>query len=184
MAMDIARRITTAQALLEAGDIGRCELVRGRLRVMTPASGMHGWVAARVAARLFRHVEATGCGVVLAAETGFLISRQPDSVRAPDAAFVAAGRAHLIPARGWVQGPPDLAVEVLSPDDRPADVEEKVADWLSSGTRAVWLVDPASKTVAVRRIGEAPLLLRAADVLEGGELVPGLEIDVSDVFPR
>ena len=182
MSMDIARNITTARELLEAGDIGPCELVRGRLRVMSPAGGRHGRIAARITGRLDAYVERTNGGAVLAAETGFLIASDPDTVRAPDVAFVVAERVHLIPARGFVRGCPDLAVEVLSPDDRERDVDEKVGAWIAAGTRIVWVVDPEMRTITVHRAGVAPFVLCSGSHVTGGEVLPGFELPVDVPF--
>lgn len=173
--------ITTAAQLLRAQDIGRCELVRGELRMMIPPGFDHGRVTVRLTTPLSEHVEAHGLGTVVAAETGFLLARDPDTVRAPDIAFVAAVRLPG-PERGYFPGAPDLAVEVLSPDDRPGYVREKVAEWLDAGARAVWVVDPRAKTVAVHVARREPVVLGEADVLRGGEVVPGFEVAVSRIF--
>ncbi|MHC4934337.1 MAG: Uma2 family endonuclease, partial [Planctomycetota bacterium] len=108
--------ITTAEQLLRAGDIGRCELVRGELRMMIPPGFAHGRITIKLTGPILKHVEANGLGIVVAAETGFLLARDPDTVRAPDIAFVRAARGPG-PERGYFPGAPDLAVEVLSPDD-------------------------------------------------------------------
>jgi Uma2 family endonuclease len=102
-------------------------------------------------------------------------------VRAPDIAFVAA--VHLPgPKRGYFPGAPDLAVEVLSPDDRPGYVRERVAEWLDAGTRAVWVVDPRAKNVAVHVARCEPVVLGEADVLRGGDVLPGFAVAVSRIF--
>ena len=177
----MAREITTAEELLTAQDIGRCELVRGRLRAMIPPGAEHGRLAHELGYMISRHVKAHGLGTVYAAETGFLLSRDPDTVRAPDVAFVRADRAPA-PPRGYYPGAPDLAVEVLSPDDRPGYVREKVAEWLEAGTRAVWVVDPRSRTVTVHEPGAEPRLLEEADALFGGDVLPGFELMVAEIF--
>ena len=161
MSMDIARNITTARELLEAGDIGPCELVRGRLRVMTPAGEEHGLVAMNIAFRLASHVRERGLGFVYAAETGFHIERNPDTVRAPDVAFVTSER--RVSRRGFHEIAPDLAVEVVSPGDRATEVDEKVRDWLAAGTRLVWVADPASRTIVPHRAGSSPRSFRVGD---------------------
>jgi len=116
-----------------------------------------------------------------AAETGFLLARDPDTVRAPDLAFVRAERAPP-PSRGYYPGAPDLAVEVLSPDDRPAYVRDKVGEWLEAGALAVWVVGPQRRTVAVHRTGEEPRLLDETETLRGGEPLPGFVLRVRDLF--
>jgi len=173
--------ITTAEQLLEAGDIGRCELVRGELRTMIPPSFQHGRITIKLTRPIVNHVEAHGLGTVVAAETGFVLSREPDTVRAPDIAFVRTARGPG-PDRGYFPGAPDLAVEVLSPDDRPRYVREKVAEWLEAGTRAVWVVDPRVRTVTVHTPAEDPRVLQEAEILDGGDVLPGFTLAVRNVF--
>ncbi len=114
---------------------GRCELVRGELVEMTPARANHGRFAMRIALKLGNYVLSQDLGEVLAAETGFVLARNPHTVRAPDAAFVRKGRDAQIGERGFFDGPPDLAVRVLSPEDTAGEVNSKVRDWLSAGCR-------------------------------------------------
>ncbi len=182
MSMDSLRRITTARELLAAGDIGRAELVRGRLRRMTPAGGEHGRVAMKIALRIGRFAEETGAGVVLAAETGFLLETGPDTVRAPDVAFLRRARASDARIRGFIPGAPDLAVEVLSPDDRPSEVQEKTREWLAAGALAVWIVDPDARTISLHAAGREPVTLGATDRLDGNDAVPGFAIPVAAAF--
>ena len=160
----------------------RTELVRGRLVVREPAGYEHGRVAARVLGRLAAHVYATACGELLAAETGFTLQRAPDTVRAPDVAFIRAGRAPARGTRGFPELAPDLAVEVRSPEDRRAEVAEKVADWIAAGTALVWVVDPEARTVVVHAAGESPCTLLESDTLRGGDLLPGFEVPVRELF--
>ena len=173
--------ITTADQLLRAGDIGRCELVRGELRTMIPPGFEHGRIAVNLTGPIASHVKTHGLGTVVAAETGFFLSRDPDTVRAPDVAFVRATRP-AGPPRGYYPGAPDLAVEVLSPDDRPGYVREKVAEWLEAGTLAVWVVDPGKRTVTVHEPGERAAVFSEGELLSGGDLLPGFELAVHDVF--
>lgn len=172
--------ITTAEELLKAQHIGRCELVRGELRMMVPPGFEHGRIALGIGHRLEGHVKERGLGVVVG-ETGFLLATKPDTVRAPDAAFVRAERVKG-PIRGYFPGAPDLAVEVLSPGDRPGEVSEKVAEWLQAGAQAVWVLDPADRTVTIHATGQWPRRLDAEDVLCGGNAVPGFEIVVGEIF--
>ena len=121
-------------------------------------------------------------GVVTGAETGFLIARDPDTVRAPDVAFVRAERVPTNPTPGFFQGPPDLAVEVLSPSDRASEVLAKMRDWLQAGCLAVWLVDPATKTVSVCRDKTPMVTLGLSDDLTGDDVVPGFSFPVGQIF--
>lgn len=168
--------ITTADELLRAQDLGRCELVRGELRMMVPPGFEHGWLQSRIGSRLANFVESRNLGVVLG-EIGFVLARKPDTVRAPDIAFIRAGRvAGRIP--GYVEGAPDLAVEILSPDDRPGYVRDKVAEWLEAGAGAVWVVDPRNRTVTVHGSRRKAMVLGEADVLRGDGALAGFELAV------
>jgi len=123
--MSATRELMTAQQLIETPGLGRCELIRGELVMMTPAGYEHGLIAGRIHLRLAPFVEQHGLGEVTAAEVGFQISQNPDTVRAPDVAFVCRERTPRTRLRGYFQGPPDLAVEVVSPDDRPSSPLKK-----------------------------------------------------------
>jgi Uma2 family endonuclease len=172
--------ITTAEELLRAQDIGRCELVRGELVMMVPPGFEHGRIGNRIGLRLGSFVESRGLGVVLS-EIGFVLSRKPDTVRAPDVAFVRSGRV-AGPNPGYVEGAPDLAVEILSPDDRPGYVRDKVAEWLEAGAGAVWVVDPRDRTVTVHRTRRKAVALGEADVLRGDGALRDLELPVREIF--
>jgi Uma2 family endonuclease len=171
--------IQTAAELLAATDIGRCELVRGELTVMNAAGGRHGRIAMRLGHAIFDFVERHELGEVLAAETGFFLARDPDTVRAPDVSFVRSGRDI---GQGFVEGAPNLAVEVLSPSDRPGYVREKVAEWLEAGAEAVWVVDPQERTVTAHVAVGEPHLFRDRDVLDGDLVLPGFELALSRLF--
>ena len=186
MAVPVRRPLMTAEQLFELPDEGYCsELVEGEIIRMTPAGGTHGIVAMRVGALLSEFVEAHRLGVCFAAETGFILQRDPDTVRAPDVAFVAAGRVPKtgIPTFYWPFAP-DLAVEVLSPWDRPAEVRRKVDEYLAAGTRLVWIVDPAAHTVHVHQSPGSVHVLRHDDELDGGDVLPGFRCAVKRLFPQ
>ena len=172
--------ITTAEELLRAQDIGRCELVRGELRMMVPPGFEHGRIQNRIGRRLGDLVESRNLGVVVG-EIGFVLARNPDTVRAPDVAFVRSGRV-AGPNPGYVEGAPDLAVEILSPDDRPGYVRDKVAEWLEAGTGAVWVVDPRDRTVTVHRSRRKAVVLGEADVLRGDSALADFELAVREIF--
>src|SRR5882762_6997701 len=149
----------------------RYELVKGELIRMSPPGAEHGSVTMNVAGPLYQHVRENDLGVVYAAETGFKLDADPDTVRAPDVAFVSRSRreeAGTVKAY-WI-GAPDLAVEVLSPHDRPRRVDEKVANWLEAGTRMVWVVNSKTRTVTVFR-PDNTIVLREEDILDGGDVV-------------
>jgi Uma2 family endonuclease len=126
-------RLVTAEELFNYPDPKRYELVRGVPRVSEPPGGVHGRLAVKLGGRLDEHVTRLGLGTVLV-EAGYVLERGPDTVRGPDVSFVSTAR--LPPDRipeQFISGPPDLAVEILSPGDRWAETEEKVADWSIHG---------------------------------------------------
>ena len=161
----------------------RVELVRGEVITMAPAGAEHGEIAGFTFGALFNFVRPNSLGSLFAAETGFILARNPDTVRAPDVAFVAAERAAQQRGRtGFFEGPPDLAVEVVSPHDTAEEVEAKVLDYLEAGTRMVWIVRPRTRTVTVYRSLREVQVLRPGDTLEGGDVLPGLAIPVESLF--
>ena len=182
--MATTEQITTAEELLRTPGLGRCELVRGELIMMTPAGFEHGRIVSRIGARLEDFVEEQRLGIVTGAETGFQIGRDPDTVRAPDVGFVRAERVPAGPIRGFFPGAPDLAVEVLSPDDRAGEVLGKVQDWLAAGCRAVWVVDPARQTVSAYRSRDPMVVWGVSDELSGGDILPGFKVPVAEIFAR
>jgi Uma2 family endonuclease len=174
--------VTTAEQLLEATGLGRCELVRGELIMMTPVSGEHARIVLKLGARLLAFVEEKRLGTVYAGDPGFHIGRDPDTVRAPDVAFVRAERLPKGPVRGFFQTPPDLAVEVLSPGDRAGEVLDKVHQWLEAGCRVVWVVDPEHQTVTVYEGPDRIATRTADDELTCDELLPGFGLAVKEIF--
>jgi Uma2 family endonuclease len=137
----------------------------------------------RIAARLFQHVEAHNLGTVYAAETGFQLAQDPDTVRAPDVAFVSRQRlAAVEETEGYWPGAPDVAVEVISPSDRYTDVEDKVVEWLEAGSRMVIVVNPRQRAVTVYHSRTDIIRLTEEDTLEGGDVVPGWQLPIREVF--
>lgn len=159
----------------------RTELVRGVLVVREPAGYRHGDVAMRLAVAIFNYVEAHGLGRVFAAETGFTLARNPDTVRAPDVAYISAARLPDPLPRGFAELAPDLAVEVLSPGDRPGEVLAKVGDWLNAGARLVWVVDPARVLARVYRADGSESMLDDTDALRGEDVLPGFEYPINAI---
>jgi len=137
----------------------------------------------RIAAHLFQHVEAHHLGTVYAAETGFQLTQDPDTVRAPDVAFISRQRGEAVgEIEGYWPGAPDVAVEVISPSDRYTDVEDKVVEWLEAGCRMVIVVNPRQRSVTVYRSHTDMVRLTEEDTLDGGEVVPGWQLPIKEVF--
>lgn len=162
----------------------RMELVRGRLVREPRPAPLHARVVTTLVWLLEGFVRETGAGVVLV-EAGFLLSRGPDTVRGPDISFVATGR---LPVDGYEQGgfwemAPDLAIEVLSPGNRASEMQEKVLDYLTAGSRQVWVVDPRLRSVTVHSPGGEARLLTGSSVLEGGDVLPGFQVELQELFP-
>jgi len=158
----------------------RAELVGGQVVEMTPPGFRHGAIVVTLARLLHEHVAGQGLGTVVA-ETGFVLSRDPPTVRAPDVAVVLAARVPSPSPVRFFQGPPDLAVEVLSPDDSPAELAAKVTDYLRAATQAVWVVDPTSHRVTVHtRSGATRYALD--EVLDGAPVLPALRLPVAKLL--
>ena len=182
--MSTTTKLMTADELWEMPDDGFCyELVRGELRKMAPAGGEHGVVIINLAAPLKVHAKANNLGLVFGAETGFRLSEAPDSVRAPDVAFVARERIPLtgIP-RGFWPGAPDLAVEVVSPNDKIYEIDEKIEDYLAAGVRLIWIVYPKKRSVTVHSPVSEPRVLMIDDTLDGADVVVGFQLPVREIF--
>lgn len=179
----------TSPALLTADDLlrlqppdKRTELVRGVMIVREPAGFRHGDIAMNIAARMHSFVRQHRVGRVLAAETGFTLFTNPDTVRAPDVAFVRHDRIPDPLPRGYASFAPDLAVEVLSPGDRPGEVLAKVADWLTAGTRLVWVVDPDRRVARVHRADGTVSVISESEALDGEDVLPGFACPLAEVL--
>ena len=150
---------------------------------MTPSGELHGRVTMRFAWPLGKYVDENHLGAVCAAGAGFLIKRNPDTVRAPDAAFVSRERmSAAAESRSYFPGAPDLAVEVISPSDSYSDVDSKVTQWLDAGCRMVVVVDARHETIVVRRVGVSDLILDRDATFDGDDVVPGFRLAVRRLF--
>ncbi len=175
-------RLISAEELFQTPNLGRCELVRGELIMMTPAGFKHGLIVINLSSVLDNFVKSHRLGRITGAETGFIIRRDPDTVRAPDVAFISADRLPAEIPQGYFDGPPDLALEVLSPNDRASEVQGKICDWLETGCRAVWIVDPKTKSVTIYKSTHDIVFLTTADTLTDAQLLPGFSVAVSEIF--
>ena len=173
----------TADDLLDMPDDGfRYELVRGELRQIPLRETVEGSVAAHIAGSIGGYIRSNGLGSAYIA-TGFLLASDPDHVRAPDAAFVQRERVEEVgDSPGFFPGPPDVAIEVISPSDLYTDVDEKVSDWLDAGTLAVIVVDPRRRVVKVHRSLTDVVVLAEADTLEVSDVVLGWQMSIKDIF--
>ena len=152
--------------------------------MMSPAGGRHGRVTVRINKLLAIHVDDNDLGATFAAETGFLLATDPDTVRAPDGAFLVKDKmAKVQDDSGFLPYAPDLAVEVVSPSDTFAEVEKKAFMWLDFGTNLVLIVEPLSKTVHAYRSRKNIVVLRSNDVLDATDTVAGWKVQAADFFP-
>lgn len=184
--MSIApQRLLTAEefAALPLGEM-RSELIEGVLHTMPPTFEDHSEFTARLTIILGHFVLTHDLGTMYAAETGFLIARNPDTVRAPDIAFTRKERVSSdSPAPRWVPVIPDLVVEVASSGDRPGELRQKAAMWLEAGVRLVWVALPAQRVIEVYRAGLPVTMLDMGATLDGSDAVPGFSTPVAAIFP-
>lgn len=161
----------------------RQELIRGVI-VTSPLPGaLHGEVAAHVGCLIADHVDRYNLGACYAAGTGFFIERDPDTVCAPDFAFVGNHRlAEVVDAAGYLPFAPDLAVEVCCVDDCDERINERIRRWLAAGSSLVWDVDPVASTVVVHRPGAEPVTLQDNQEIDGADVIPGFRCRVADFF--
>ena len=175
----------TAEEFFEMPEsVNKRELVNGEVVEMSPDGGPHGRLQMRLG-RFSSHTSRRNAQGEIFGDLGFVLSRNPDKVRAPDVSFVSASQLREHPMReGYYEGYPDLAVEVASPNDRLRDVEEKVQEYFDAGTRLVWLVYPVLRVVTVRYPDGRGQTLRGDDVLSGEDVLFGFEVKLTDLFGK
>jgi Uma2 family endonuclease len=176
--------LMTAEELMELPRDGfRYELINGELEKMPPPGHPHGRITIRLSVPLSQFIWDQQLGEVFAADTGFKLTTDPDTVLAPDFAFVTNKRFEEgSKTEGYWPGPPDLAVEVLSPNDRPGKVNKKISRWFSFGTKQVWIVDQKHSTVTVYRSPSDTTTFSGSDYLEAPDLFPGFRISLDRIF--
>jgi Uma2 family endonuclease len=161
------------------------ELVEGEIVEMSKTSGLHGQITMLLGARIFNYVAEKGLGIVTAAATGFILERNADgrdTVRALDIAFLSSGSVPAVLPDQLLDVAPDLAVEVISPSNKVADMQRKIRQLLAAGTTLVWIVRPETRTVEVHTRTGA-ITLEDDDTLSGGDIMPGFEVPVREIFP-
>jgi Uma2 family endonuclease len=169
---------------LPDGGVHRYELVKGVLVTMAPPGFGHGGTAFRLGHLMQLAIDQRGLGGEVVVESGFQLEEDPDTVRGLDVAYVARERLPATDARdGYYRGAPDLAVEVVSPHDTATEVLEKVQEYLTAGSRLVWVVDARTRTVTVYRPDGSAQVLRETDTLSGEAVLPGFAPPVREIFP-
>jgi len=184
--MATTSHLITADELWAMPEDGRFhELVRGEILVMTPAGLEHGWIVADLGATLRDFVRANSLGIIVSGDAGFVLQRNPDTVRGPDIAFIRQVR---IDKTGispkYFEGPPDLAIEVVSPEDRYTEVDAKVQDYLAAGAQLVWVVNPRTRNVTAYGADRQIRVFTEGEELVATELLPGFACRVADLFPK
>lgn len=176
-------KLTTIEDLWEITEPGRYDVIDGDLYQMPPAGGEHGEIEMTIGALLWQFVRHHRLGKVYSGDTGFILSRDPLVWLSPDAAFVRADRLPPPEERaGFLPLAPDLAVEIVSPSDRPALVSRKVQEYLRAGTRLVWVVEPRTRTITIHRLDQPASVYTATDEIDAGDILPGFRVAVTDLF--
>jgi Uma2 family endonuclease len=175
--------MTAQELLLYSNEPYRHELVDGRLHEMEPTGAEHGVVVTQICVLLAAHVEARALGQTFVGDVGFQIASDPDTVRAPDVAFVSRERMRAIglPTGFW-PGPPDLAIEVVSPSDRRSEVVGKALQWLDAGALGVVIADPRRRIATVYRSRTDIRVLDPGGALDLDDIVRGFAPQVADLF--
>jgi Uma2 family endonuclease len=173
----------TAEQLASMPDNGkRCELVDGVLHMMSPAGGRHGRIAGKLFLRVGNHVERHNLGETFAAETGFLIGQNPDTVRAPDVSFVSYARlSDFADYPGYLPLAPDMVAEVVSLHDHSSEVEAKANAWLRAGVRVVLVVDPQTSLIREYR-SPNQIQVHSEGAIDLGDILPEFKLDVAELF--
>ena len=175
--------LITGEDLARLGDIGRSELIDGRIVRMSPTNYRHGRVELRIGAALEVFVSPRGFGAVLTGEVGIYTRRDPDRVRGADVLYLThATYARRSPRLAFLDVAPELVAEVLSPEDRAVAVTQKLREYFALGVRLVWIADPEARTVMVHRSLTDLRELREGDLLTGEDVLPGFEVPVAALF--
>jgi Uma2 family endonuclease len=176
-------QLMTADELLAMGSNAPYELWEGVLREVSPSSVGPGIIGMRIGSAILVHVDTHRLGYVTNADAGFILNRDPYTVVAPDVGFIRGNRMPSgVYERGFFPGGPDLAVEVISPTDERADIDRKQDLYARAGVPLVWWVDPERRTVTVHRPGQDPEILDESATLDGGDILPGFQIEISHIF--
>ncbi len=161
------------------------ELVEGVIVDVSRPGWEHGEILSFIHVELAVHARQNGLGRVAVGDTGFVLERRADgkdTVRGLDLAFISKDRASAQLSTGWTTIAPDLAVEVISPSNKASDIHKKIQQLLAAGTALVWIVYPQLRSVTVYTTDGASVLMEN-DTLTGGDVLPGFEVRVADIFP-
>jgi Uma2 family endonuclease len=178
----LTETLVTGQALAEMGDIGRCELVEGRIIKMSPTGWRHGKHESRFDYHLTNFLDDHDLGEVFVGEVGIYTRRNPDTVRGADVVYISHERLSKVKSSSFLDVAPELVVEIMSPDDRWSNVQQKLAEYFDIGVILVWVADPTAKTVSVYRSLTDVRIFTEQDTVTGDEVLPGFELPVAAIF--
>ena len=185
MSATTQKKLLTAEEfflLPDPADGSQQELVRGEVITMPPAGGMHGVSCLKTGRRIGNFVDEHDRGTVTCNDTGFVTGRAPDSVRGPDIAYWSRARLKEVPV-GYIEIPPDLLVEVLSPSNTSAQIRVKLQEYFTRGVRLVWVIAPEDRTLTIYRTPDEGRVLHETATVTGEDVLPGFECRVSDLLP-
>jgi Uma2 family endonuclease len=174
--------LLTGEELFAMGDIGRAELVKGELIYMSPTEHPHGYYEVNFVLALGAFVRTHKLGRVLSGEVGIYTSRNPDTVRGADVAFISNERLAQVQSSSYLDVAPELIVEVMSPDDRWSEVNEKLEEYFAIGVKMIWVADPRGRQVYVYRSLTDIERFTADESLSAGEVLPGFNVPVAELF--
>ena len=174
--------LITGEELAAMGDIGRTELVKGEIIHLMPTGHPHGFYEVNLATFLNVFVRTHKLGRVLGGEVGIYTHRQPDTVRGADVAFISHERLAQVQSKSFLDVCPELIVEVMSPDDAWSEVNEKLEEYFAVGAQLIWVVDPRRQRLHIYRSLTDLEILTAQDTLTGGEVLPGFQVPVAELF--
>jgi Uma2 family endonuclease len=177
-----ANNLVSGEELLGRPDLEPCELVLGRVVPLSPTSLEHGRIELRLGAALLHYAESSGRGKAAAGEVGIYVHRAPDTIRAADAMFISNERYARRGRSGYLDIPPELVAEILSPDDRWSEVMAKIEEYLAAGVIVVWVVDPALRKVLAYRSLTEVRQFAAGDILEDPGLLPGFALPIAGLL--
>lgn len=173
--------ITVEQFEQMSSDL-RTELIDGEIVEMSPNGTTHGIIERKIGQALGVFSDESKSGMVMTGDNGYILETNPDVVRCPDVSFVRNARIPKPLPTGFFPGPPDIAVEVLSPSDKASDIAEKIEQWLRAGTIAVWIADPKSKITTIHTLEENKVVGRQVDSFTNEDLLPGFDLSAEKLF--
>jgi Uma2 family endonuclease len=182
-AVEPTDRLITGEEFYWRSDLGRCELVEGKIKEMPPATGhFHGRLEFRIAQRIGEFLKGRDVGQVMVGEVGIYTVRDPDSVRAAGALFISHDRYDRVQSDSFLDIPPELVVEIMSSENTWEEMRRKLREYFDVGVDTVWVVEPSNRAVQVYRGIDDVQTLEEEDTLTGDGPLDGLTIDVVALF--